>query len=136
MTKRHRLFAALNAKQERDGCANNVLTFIHAAMDPVRFVNNRNWFNELRDQLNQALAFSGYQLGEDGKLNARTYAMFSLTLMTTTLVCLSFSNWETAVTLCGFGIAKSRRTTSGLLSSICCNSDLCRSGFGDHRNVF
>jgi len=74
MTKRHRLFAALNAKQERDGCANNVLTFIHAAMDPVRFVNNRNWFNELRDQLNQALAFSGYQLGEDGKLNPVTQA--------------------------------------------------------------
>jgi uncharacterized protein (TIGR02391 family) len=68
ITKRHRMFAALHAKQERDGCANNVLAFIHAAMDPVRFINNRDWFNSLRDQLNQALAFSGYQLGADGQL--------------------------------------------------------------------
>lgn len=68
ITKRHRLFAALDAKQARDGCANNVLAFIQTAMDPVRFVSNRDWFDTLREQLNQALAFSGYQLGEDGKL--------------------------------------------------------------------
>jgi uncharacterized protein (TIGR02391 family) len=74
ITKRHRLFAALQAKQERDGCANNVLAFIHAAMDPVRFVNNHDWFNDLRGQLNRALAFSGYQLGEDGKLKEVTQA--------------------------------------------------------------
>src|SRR5581483_266739 len=74
ITKRDRLFSALHAKQERDACATNVVAFIQTAMDPVRFVNNHNWFNDLRDQLNQALAFSGYQLGEDGKLKAVTQA--------------------------------------------------------------
>src|SRR5579872_4880680 len=55
ITKRHRLFTALHAKQEKDGCANNVLAFIHAAMDPVRFVSNHDWFNDLRGQLNREI---------------------------------------------------------------------------------
>jgi uncharacterized protein (TIGR02391 family) len=74
LTKRHRLFAALHSKQERDGCANNVLAFVQTAMDPVRYVNNRDWFERLRGQLNQALAFSGLQLGENGKLKTAAQA--------------------------------------------------------------
>jgi len=64
------LFDALRAKQERDGCANNVLAFVQTALDPVRFIGNTAGFAAFRDRLNEALAFSGLHLGEDGKLQA------------------------------------------------------------------
>src|SRR5712692_824896 len=74
MTKRHRLFEALRAKQDRDGCANNVVAFIQTALDPVRFIGNAAGFAAFCDRLNEALAFSGLHLGEDGKLQAVTQA--------------------------------------------------------------
>lgn len=67
-TKRHRLFEALHRRQCRDGCGNNVVAFIHSAMNPVRYVRASELFEERRSQLNEALAFSGVSLGEDGKL--------------------------------------------------------------------
>ena len=39
ITKRHRLFEALRAKQEEDRYANGVLAFIEHVMDPVRYVD-------------------------------------------------------------------------------------------------
>ena len=38
MTKRHRLNAALAAKQNSDGCAHNILQFVTHVMNPVRHV--------------------------------------------------------------------------------------------------
>ncbi len=73
-TKRDRLFDALRAKQERDGCANNILAFVQTALDPVRFIGNAAGFAAFRDRLNEALAFSGLHLGEDGKLQAVSQA--------------------------------------------------------------
>lgn len=67
-TKRHRLFEALRTKQDKDGCANNVLAFIQTALNPARFIGNAGGFTEFRDRLNEALAFSGYHLGANGKL--------------------------------------------------------------------
>jgi uncharacterized protein (TIGR02391 family) len=67
-TKRRRLFEALRAKQERDGCANNLLAFIQTVMDPARFISRRDHFEGFRAELNAALAFAGMQIGEDGKL--------------------------------------------------------------------
>jgi uncharacterized protein (TIGR02391 family) len=69
MTKRYRLYQALSDRQKQDACANNVVAFIHAAMDPVRFVGKDARHNDLRDRLNQVLAFAGYRMGEDGKLS-------------------------------------------------------------------
>lgn len=69
ITKRKRLFAALRHCQDQDGYGNRVVAFIHRAMDPVRYTNNREVFNRRRDELNQVLVFSGYRLGEDGKLH-------------------------------------------------------------------
>lgn len=63
-----RMLLALSARQERDGCGNNVGAFIQAVMAPVRFLQRREFFEELRHRLNEALAFNGLQLGEDGKL--------------------------------------------------------------------
>ena len=68
ITKRKRLFEALRAKQNVDGCANNVLGFIQEAMAPVRFVGEEERFSILRERLNNALVFCGFSLAEDGKL--------------------------------------------------------------------
>jgi len=68
ITKRDRLFDALRARQESDGCANHVLAFIEKALDPVRFIGNSQGFASFRARLNEALAFSGLHLGEDGRL--------------------------------------------------------------------
>jgi uncharacterized protein (TIGR02391 family) len=67
-TKRHRLFEALRAKQDQDRCANNLVAFIQIAMDPARFIGNRDNFERFRAELNAALAFCGFQVGEDGKI--------------------------------------------------------------------
>ena len=68
ITKRYRLFEALSRRQKLDRCGNNVVAFIYAAMNPVRYVGNHELFENRRFQLNQVLAFAGYTLGEDGKL--------------------------------------------------------------------
>lgn len=67
-TKRHRLFEALSIRQEQDRCGNSVAAFIQAAMNPVRYTDAADHFESKRNELNQILAFSGYELGEDGKL--------------------------------------------------------------------
>jgi uncharacterized protein (TIGR02391 family) len=74
MTKRHRLYAALAAKQNSDGCANNILQFVTHVMNPVRHVGNRDYFESERGKLNGVLAFSGLSLGEDEKLRTVTTA--------------------------------------------------------------
>jgi uncharacterized protein (TIGR02391 family) len=63
MTKRH-------ARRNRisKGCANNVLNFVAHAMNPVRHVGRRDYFESERGKLDGVLAFAGLSLGEDGKL--------------------------------------------------------------------
>ncbi len=73
-TKRDRLFEALNQKQKQDGCANNVVAFIYRAMNPVRYTRNPHVFEHRRFELNKALAFGGFVLGDDGKLREITTA--------------------------------------------------------------
>ena len=68
ITKRRRLLEALRTKQDRDGCANNVLNFIQTVMNPARFVGRAQEFASFCARLNEALAFCGFHLGEDGKL--------------------------------------------------------------------
>ncbi len=74
ITKRRRLLEALRARQEKDGCANNVLAFIQTALEPSRFIGRPDEFERFRGGLNKALAFCGLQLGEDGKLKTVTQA--------------------------------------------------------------
>jgi uncharacterized protein (TIGR02391 family) len=68
LTKRHRLFEALTKKQRRDNCANLIIAFICEAMHPVRHTGSGDYFETKRRELNEILAFSGYQLREDGKV--------------------------------------------------------------------
>lgn len=69
ITKRRRLFEALKARQNQDQCSNAVLRFIQEAMAPVRYREQNDIFESRRDDLNVALAFGGWSLGEDGKLH-------------------------------------------------------------------
>lgn len=65
-----RMLLALNARQNRDGCGNNVGAFVQAVMAPVRFLDKPESFSELRHNLNEVLAFSSLHLAEDGKLTS------------------------------------------------------------------
>src|SRR6266446_9048504 len=63
-----RLFLALRIRQSQDRCGNNVVAFIQAAMDPVRFIGKEETFTSIQSQLNQVLSFGGLRLRDDGKL--------------------------------------------------------------------
>jgi len=68
ITKRHRLFAALNKKQQKDKCANNVFAFLQASMDPIRYAASPDFFEQRRSALNIVLALRGYEIRADGKI--------------------------------------------------------------------
>ena len=69
-TKWKRLNSALTNKQQVDGCANNLLSFIQNFLNPARHYDNLEWFNDTRYKINQILSFAGLHLGEDGKISA------------------------------------------------------------------
>jgi uncharacterized protein (TIGR02391 family) len=71
ITKRHRLFQALAEHQTRIHSGSIVCAFIQEAMNPVQYIGKRELFDSRRDDLNAILSFSGYSLGEDGKLRLR-----------------------------------------------------------------
>ena len=66
ITKRHRLFDALQQRQNRDACGNQVINFLQSSMNPVRYVSNLDHYESQRGRLNVVLAFTGLYLGEDG----------------------------------------------------------------------
>lgn len=70
ITKRHRLFSALQNKQSLDKCANNILAFLQAVMDPVRYTSTPALFDQRRENLNTILVLRGFELGANGKIMA------------------------------------------------------------------
>lgn len=74
ITKRDRLFNALSYKQNIDRCGNNVIAFIMKSMNPVRYVRNQEIYEERINDLNEALSFSGFEIGNDGKIHKRDVA--------------------------------------------------------------
>lgn len=69
--KWERIKLALLVRQKQDHCGNNVVAFIQAAMNPVRFVNeDKSRFDDLRSRLNTVLAFAGLFLRTDGRLES------------------------------------------------------------------
>ena len=70
ITKRRRLYAALNSKQENDDCANNILAYIQKLMDPVNHLQNKEAYDDTLQSINEIVSFAGLQLGEDGKFKA------------------------------------------------------------------
>lgn len=74
LTKRHRLDEALSARQQRDRCGSNVANFIRQAMQPVRYLETPELFEERRAQLNEVLAFAGLSVTSQGELEKTTSA--------------------------------------------------------------
>jgi uncharacterized protein (TIGR02391 family) len=68
ITKRDRLFDALQARQAKDGAANAVLACVKLALSPDRFLDRPDAFDLWRRQINEALAFVGLTVTEDGMI--------------------------------------------------------------------
>jgi uncharacterized protein (TIGR02391 family) len=74
MTKWRRVATALEDEQTKTRSGNCIVSFITAAMQPVRWTNNTAGFAAMREGLNIVLAFSGLAVGEDGLVYRRTAA--------------------------------------------------------------
>lgn len=68
ITKWKRLYEALNSKQHNDRCSNHILAFIKHVMRPSRHINRKEWFEYIRNDLNFALSFEGFELTESGEI--------------------------------------------------------------------
>jgi len=69
MTKWKRLFNALVARQNADQDADRVLAFINQALQPARYVHNREFYQSRLESVNIILAFHGLQYREDGNFH-------------------------------------------------------------------
>ena len=65
-----RLLLSLSARQERDGCGNNVGAAIQAILQPSRFAGCQEQHLNLLEAVNRFLAFDGLQVNDAGKLCA------------------------------------------------------------------
>lgn len=66
ITKRDRLFVAVQAKQEKDGCSNNIFALLMRIMKPVNYVKSPEVFESRRQGINRVLLFAGYELSQEG----------------------------------------------------------------------
>lgn len=69
-TKWRRLHWVFTDCQVQHRCANRILDFIRSYLDPSRFLNRADEFEERRAQLNAVLSFSGLEYGGDGEFRA------------------------------------------------------------------
>ena len=68
ITKWKRLFNALAGAQNKHQVGNHLIMFINRAMNPVSYARDKDAFDWRRSELNVVLAFSGFQVREDGKV--------------------------------------------------------------------
>ncbi|MCH8080257.1 MAG: TIGR02391 family protein [Proteobacteria bacterium] len=68
ITKWKRLFNALAEAQNKHQVGNHLIMFINRALDPVKYARSKEAFEWRRNELNVVLAFSGFSVGEDGKV--------------------------------------------------------------------
>ena len=69
MTKRIRLFTALDFSQVIDHGANDVCVFIEMVMNPVLHLEEPEYFKAKQAELNRVLRFEGLRLTDEGLLN-------------------------------------------------------------------
>jgi uncharacterized protein (TIGR02391 family) len=72
LTKWKRLYNALAHHQNEHQSGNCVLSFIHTALNPVRYRDRNALFESGRNEVNVALAFYGMEYGKDGKFYRRS----------------------------------------------------------------
>ena len=65
-TKWRRLYWIFLNYQKKYSCANKILDFIQAFLNPARFIGRNDEFEKHRRELNAILAFSGIEYGKDG----------------------------------------------------------------------
>lgn len=68
MTKWKRLFNALAAAQNKHQFGNHLIMFITRAMNPVSYSRDKDKFLWRKNELNVVLSFSGFHVGDDGKV--------------------------------------------------------------------
>ncbi|MBB85791.1 MAG: TIGR02391 family protein [Xanthomonadales bacterium] len=68
MTKWKRLFNALAEVQNEHQVGNHLIMFINRALNPVSYARDKSAFEWRRSELNVVLAFSGFEVREDGKV--------------------------------------------------------------------
>ncbi len=71
-TKWKRLYDAMAHKQNERQIGNFLIMFINRAMNPVSYSREREKFNWRRTELNIVLSFSGFEVGEDGRVRRIT----------------------------------------------------------------
>lgn len=69
ITKWKLLYEALSNQQNIDRCSNNILVFIKYVMRPSRHIQRKEWFEQVRADLNFTLSFEGFELTESGEIN-------------------------------------------------------------------
>lgn len=74
LTKWKRLYNAFAEFQNRTQVGNHVLVFIQKSLNPCSFTHNSALFEQRRDEINPILAFSGYELNQNGKIARATVA--------------------------------------------------------------
>lgn len=67
MTKWKRLYNAFITSQNKHQCSNNILRFVQTAMQPVRYLSDKETFELRRSALNKVFSFIGIELQENGK---------------------------------------------------------------------
>lgn len=67
-TKRDRLAEAFLVRQNKDQSSNRIITFITAAMEPVRYRDRPELFTLRQDRLNEHLAFVGLRVNDAGRV--------------------------------------------------------------------
>ncbi|TCM62285.1 uncharacterized protein (TIGR02391 family) [Acinetobacter calcoaceticus] len=68
MTKWKRLYNALIAAQNKYKVGNHLIMFINRALNPVSYSRDKNSFIWRKNELNVVLAFSGFEIRDDGKV--------------------------------------------------------------------
>lgn len=66
-TKWRRLSATFKSYQAEDGAPSKLIEFIRRLLEPSRYVNRQNLFEEGRNAINAHLAFAGIEYRGDGK---------------------------------------------------------------------
>lgn len=68
LTKWTRLYNAFVSFQNEHHVADHIIVFIKRAMEPTRYVEDREKFGWRQSRLNEVLAFVGYRVRDDGKV--------------------------------------------------------------------
>ena len=73
-TKWKRIFNSLVELHYKYQVGNHTVMLLNAAMNPERYIANREIFKTRQEQLNTVLAFAGYYVRDDGRIGATTKA--------------------------------------------------------------